>query len=189
MAETQKYMYELKQQEIENNNNAAKNCRMVGGLCVTRERISYQRGETFKDTLNNATNICSELGMRVPTKEEYDVVLKPLTDFKYKLEHNPSDEEFVKMNDYYNNTLNDYHLQFMDDNFLTSSTIDGKAITYKVGYKQYYNNVGCRNVRTRNISGQICISDSVEIPVVEYHDYSEPKDATKYVEYSLHCVK
>ena len=189
LAETQEYMLELKQQEIENNKNAAKNCKMVEGLCITRERISYQRGDTFKDTLINANNVCSELGMRVPTKEEYDIALKPLMDFKYKLEHNSSDEEFVKMREYYSNTLSAYHRQFWNDNFLTSSTKDGKAITYKVGLKRYYNDDGCRNVRTRNVYGQICISASVEIPVVEYHDFSEPKDSRKYIEYSLHCVK
>ena len=181
---------EMAQYNIEHNQNAALTCKMVEGLCVTSERIAYNRGDTLNDSLNNAKKVCSDLGMRVPTKEEYDLLLSPLTDFKDKLEHNPSDEEFVDMAKYYKNSLKEYHLQFWSDNFLTSSMVDGKAITYKVDLKRYYNQDGCRVVHhVRGVYGTVCISETVDTPVIEYHNLNESIDKTKYSDYSLHCVK
>ena len=188
-AETKQHMIKLEQQQIENNKNAAQNCRKVRDLCVTRERISYKRGDTLNESINNAKEACSNLGMRLPTKEEFDIILLPLTTFKNKLEHNPTDEEFVAMERYYKNTLKEYHLQFWHDNFLTSSIENGKAITYKIDLKRYYNHDGCRRVHTKNVSGGVCISETVDKPVIEYHDFNELKDKSKYIEYSLHCVK
>ena len=188
-AETKEHMMQLKQEQIENNKNAALNCRKVRYLCVTSKRISYERGDTLNETINNAKQTCSDLGMRLPTKEEFDVILLPLITFKNKLEQNPSDEEFVEMERYYKNTLREYHLQFWSDNFLTSSTENGKAITYKVDLKRYYNRDGCRKVNTKNVSGGVCIDETVDTPVIEYHDFYELKEKSKYIEYSLHCVK
>ena len=174
---------ERERQLIESNRNAAQNCRNVENLCVTQHRVFPKRGNTFAESLNNANNLCADLGMRLPTKEEYDLLVKPLLDFKYKLEQNLSDEEFVELRDHYDAN---YHTQFWDDNFLTSSMVDGKAVTYKMKHKQL--NV-CRNVTTKNILGHVCIHNSLETPVVEYHDLGELADRRKYIEYSVHCVK
>ncbi len=180
---------EMKQYDIERNQNAALTCKMVEGLCVTSERIAYTRGNTFNDSLNDAKKVCSDLGMRIPTKEDFDLLVKPLTDFKNKLEANPSDEEFVEMQKFYKNSLKEYHLQFWSDNFLTSSMVGGKSVTYKVNLKRYYDWKGCRKVHTKKVTGEVCINETIETPVVEYHNLNERIDKSKYSDYSLHCVK
>ncbi len=189
LAQKQQMFFEFDRKIMEQNKNAGKNCIIVKGLCVTNNRISYKTGDNFIDSLNNAKNVCSELDMRIPTKEEYDLILTPLTDFKYKLEHNPSDEEFVNMSEYYKNSLRNYHLQFWNDDLLTSSIQNSKAVTYKIKLKQYPDNDGCRRVNTGKVHGEICIEQTIDTPIVEYHDFSERIDKSRYASFTLHCVK
>ncbi len=172
---------EQKQRLIEFNQRAARDCVHIQGLCVTQNPPISERGNTFAESLNNAINLCTDLGMRLPTKEEYASILKPLLDFERKLEPNLSYEEFVELHDYYDKNLKNYGSLFRDNNFLTSSLVDRKAVTYKVKRKEP------RQCRQKGYSS-VCIQ-TLEPPVVEYHDLGELADRRKYVEYSVHCVK
>ena len=106
---------------IESNKYAVQNCGIIKDLCVTKEMIAYNADKNFGKKLKNAKNACSDLGMRLPTKEEFDVILSPLTNIKYALELNLTDEEFVYLQRHYVKTLRDYPLISVDGNFLTSS--------------------------------------------------------------------
>lgn len=171
------------QEKIGRNQNAAKHCISIEGLCVTNRQISYSIGDTLSDSLDNAKNVCADLGMRLPTKEDYALLFTPLADFNDKVARNLSDEEFVTLEKYYKETLRDYRFLLMGDN-LTSSVINDKAVVYKVNYKQHYD-YECRNVDTGRVYGHICIEKAVGIPGIEQHGFNEPASYG----YSLLCVK
>ena len=129
--------------------------------------------------------------MRIPTQKEFDMILLPLTNFKYKVEHNPSDKEFIKLANFYEKTLKDYQWKFSHGNFLTSSIENDKAITYKINIKEYYNDDNCRFFYRGNYSTErICIRTTIDTPLIEYHDFKEPLLNKGIVtHYSLFCVK
>ena len=178
----------ISQDEIIENKDAAQNCVMVKDLCVTKKKIKYKRSGNFGKNLKNAKKACSDLGMRLPTKEEYDVILTPLTSIKYALELNLTDKEFVYLERYYDDALRGYPLTFMHGNFLTSSIENGKAVTYKVDFKHDDSLGDCRSIRTKNGTRDVCIRVPIETPIIEYHDSNELIDLGEGT-YPLLCVE